>query len=349
MKFQRLVLLVSLFSLSAVYTATAHQSIFDLLSQTEVLEVKLAVDFQALTANKRDDTKHPATFSFLAADSTDQAWNIKVKLRGKFRRMRCDDTPPLKLYFDKKDLAAAGLADFNDLKLVNYCSDNLKEGRELLLREFLTYKMYNEISDASYRVQLLKITYQDTKSDLVKEQLAFIIEDTAQLRARLAAKKYKSKKEKERPGYDMAQVKMMTLFQYLIGNSDWQLSYEKNTKYFLKDDKLQVIPYDFDFAGIVDAPYARIKLKDGTSTAKPRIYQGTAEHLKDMDATIDLFRSKRKALLNLVKSNKLIKRKTRFKMIDYLNTSFRKIDVASLRAVMAKEGEGHRLTGAAVE
>ena len=135
----------------------------------------------------------------------------------------------------------------------------------------------------------------------------------------------------------------------MIGNSDWQLHYQKNTKYFLKDEKLQVIPYDFDFAAIVDAPYARIRLDDGSVTAKPRLYLGTAEHLADMEATFELFRARRKAIQKVVKSNDFIKRKTRFKMIEYLNSFYSKMNVESMRAVMAKDEKGLQVKKPAIQ
>ncbi|MCB9349767.1 MAG: hypothetical protein H6573_19980 [Lewinellaceae bacterium] len=62
-----------------------------------------------------------ATLSFLDKQGNRQEWPLDISLRGKFRRMHCKDMPPLRLDFSKKDLEEAGLAQFDDLKLVNYC------------------------------------------------------------------------------------------------------------------------------------------------------------------------------------------------------------------------------------
>ena len=170
---------------------TAPVSIFDKMNFEEVLEVTLEADYVEVLANRRSEEKFPGKLKFTDADGQPQLWNVKLEIRGKFRRMKCVEMPPLKINFDKEDLAAEGLTNSNDFKLVTQCVEDTKKAKNLLLKEYLAYKMYNELTDASYRVQLLKINYQDSHTGDKKVHWAFLIEDTAQLRARLGAKKVK--------------------------------------------------------------------------------------------------------------------------------------------------------------
>ena len=106
---------------------------------------------------KRNTEKHPAVFSFTDQSGAVQTWNIKVNLRGKFRRTRCENLAPLKLNFKKSELKAAGLAKFDDMKLVTHCMSSKSDAKALLQKEYLAYRLYNELTENSYRVQLLKI------------------------------------------------------------------------------------------------------------------------------------------------------------------------------------------------
>ena len=46
------------------------------------------------------------------------------------------------------------------------------------------------------------------------------------------------------------------MFQYMIGNTDYSITYQHNEKLFYIDDKIVPIPYDFDMSGMVNASYA---------------------------------------------------------------------------------------------
>ena len=50
----------------------------------------------------------------------------------------------------------------------------------------------------------------------------------------------------------------MAVFQYMIGNTDWSVPFLHNIRILSVDASSipSVVPYDFDHAGIVDAPYA---------------------------------------------------------------------------------------------
>ena len=46
------------------------------------------------------------------------------------------------------------------------------------------------------------------------------------------------------------------LFQYMIGNTDFAVKYQHNTKVIFVDKKFVPVPYDFDMAGFVNTSYS---------------------------------------------------------------------------------------------
>src|SRR6185503_14172844 len=52
------------------------------------------------------------------------------------------------------------LYPLNSLKMVCTCYEN-SNGDQLLLKEYLVYKMFNLITDKSFRVRLMDLSYED--------------------------------------------------------------------------------------------------------------------------------------------------------------------------------------------
>src|SRR5690606_9238581 len=86
----------------------------------------------------------------------------------------------------KEKLVGENIKPHNKLKLVTHCLDDKNDGQENLLKEYLAYKLYNELTDQSYRVQLIRINYVDTKGKVSKiRRYGIIIEDTDEMAERL--------------------------------------------------------------------------------------------------------------------------------------------------------------------
>ncbi|MCK5441392.1 MAG: hypothetical protein KAJ23_05845, partial [Maribacter sp.] len=68
----------------------------------------------------------------------------------------------------------------------------------------------------------------------------------------------------------------MAVFEYMIGNTDWSVQYQQNIKLIMTDStSLPIaIPYDFDHAGIVRAPYANPAPELQLSSTLHRRYRG---------------------------------------------------------------------------
>jgi len=271
--------------------------------------------------------------SFADKNGQLQSWNTKVSLRGKFRRMKCAEMPPLKLKFKKDDLSAAGLSTSNDLKMVTQCVENEKEAKELLLKEYLTYKLYNQITDYSYRVQLVKVSYKDAESGNVKNQWAFLIEDTAQMRDRLSAEKFNKKDILELEKVNAKIDRTASVFQYLIGNHDWGVANQKNIKIIKKENEFFSIPYDFDFSGIVGASYATGNGQLGIKTRYDRVYLGLDQNLENLQETVEIYNAEKAALIKTIKEFKLLNHSARKDMISYLESFYKDGNVIKTKEI----------------
>ncbi|MFT4760137.1 MAG: hypothetical protein ACI9XO_000926 [Paraglaciecola sp.] len=301
--------------------ATSEHSIFDLMNHTEVLELTLEADISDLSTNRNTEEYQAGFVRFADDTKMEQAWNVKIRPRGKYRRRICE-MPPLKLKFKKAELETAGLSKFNDLKLVTHCSKNKLEAKEWLMKEYLTYKLYNELTPNSFRVQLVRINYIDVPTGKKTKNWGFLIEDKDQVADRIDAETCDCN------GMDMADLnqnseKLMTVFQYMIGNEDWDLMMVRNLKMFKKaDGQIIPVPYDFDFAGIVNAGYAIPNATYNMTSIVDRAYFGTAQKEENLTSTMRYLKLKKKDLISIVKNFKSLSFENRATIVHYLQSFY---------------------------
>ena len=317
-------LLLFLFLTTTLFAQEA--SIFDVMNHKEVLTVTLKADFAMVDSARKSKDKIPAIFSFEDKNGKDQIWNVKLTTRGNFRRLRCE-MAPLKINFKKKELKAAGLAKFDDMKLVTHCVSSKLEAKALLQKEYLAYKLYNQITEYSYRVQLLKINYVDVNTRKKTKHWAFLIEDTAELRNRIqATAKVENNLNLPRDTFHDGLLKIASIFQYMIGNADWDLNVGRNVKYLIKNGKVIPVPYDFDFSGLVDAPYAIPNPNFGIPTVKTRIFLGYKEDMEHLRTTLAYFKTKRSDILKTIEEFRVLDVTKREEIMYYIDSFYTTIN-----------------------
>lgn len=329
---QQLISLFALLLALSLFAFTTKQnieetSIFNQLSYQELVKAEIETDLDSLMNSKKTETEVPATLTFEDGGKMEQKWAITLQVRGKFRRRTCQ-FPPLRLNFSKKDLNAKGMKTHNNLKLVVHCLDS-EAGDEYVLREYLAYKLYQRLSPESYRVQLLRVKYKDSKKKKTFTHFAILMEDEDELAERLGGKVcedcYNLPKEKFRS----ENVNMQDLFQYLIGNTDWSAPMARNLKLMetSKDGKFIMIPYDFDFSGFVSAPYASVDaVTMGVKTVKERVFLGFAQSPEEMETTVKHYKYKEKELNDVIKKFKWISLESKEHLLEYLNSFYRCLD-----------------------
>lgn len=307
----------------------SNRSFFDAFANDDIVNVTIETNITDLIENRKRDEYLPATMKWKDASGIWNTFEVGVMPRGKFRRRICD-FPPVKIKLSKDELKASGFAKYNKLKLVTHCIDDKNEGNSNLLREYLAYKMYNELTDNSFRVQLVKITYIDNVGDYGKEtRYGFIIESKKELSNRLGGKEAKDCFNPDPSTIVNKDLGIASVFQYMIGNGDWDIPMNKNiTMVKLNNSsKLVPVPYDFDFAGIVNADYAIPNPNYGLISTQDRVYLGTELNNNQMRATLEYFQSKRKDLNKVIKSIKPLKYDDEQEIYAFMNQFYQEVDL----------------------
>lgn len=301
---------------------TDKPGIFQMLSQADWLELNIETDMQQLLTGKRTEKLQPAKLSY-RLDGQAFEWDIEIKTRGRFRLMNCD-FPPLELKFKKDDLATSGLAPFDELKLTTHCLASPGDSRELVLREYLAYRIYNTLTDSSFKVQLAEITYIDSSGKIKPmTRWAFVMESMDELLARLQSE------ECECFGITPEQItpfsqSLMAVFQFMIGNADWNVLHSRNIKLVRTDSSSPwvVIPHDFDFSALVGAPYA-IPSKDlGQTEITQRIFLGPNLPDDYLERALVLVNVNKETLLSMIKRFKKLPRGARKETYRYLKSFY---------------------------
>jgi len=305
-----------------------QNSVFDqlfLLSE-DVLEFSLTTDLQNLIVNKATNEYQKAFIEINDKSGNTISHKLKVKPRGKYRRRICD-FPPLKLNFSKSELIQKGLnPEFDKLKLVTHCTDNEADAKDNVLREYLTYQIYNKLTDNSFRTKLVKIKYVDLhNSSETIVRYGFLIEDTDEMAMRLNGEicdchGIKSEMIARTP-YNLS-----AMFQYMIGNEDWNSEMLRNVKavklFTGGTGNNIIVPYDFDFSGIVDAPYAIPDPDLRHYSVKQRHFFGEFADQNELEAMSNHFLSKKKEILRTVKEFKILSLNSRLEIDSYLKEFF---------------------------
>jgi len=293
-----------------------------------LIEATLTTDYKKLQAEKELDAYQPASIVMKFPDGTSIHEEITVAARGHFRRETCF-IPPLRLNFHNP--GAPRLNDLGKLKLVIGCGSG-KDDEQLLLKEYLVYKIYNLLESKSFRVRLIKLNYNDSRGKLRSfSQHAFFIEDDKDMAKRNGC--VMSKQQIISSKYtDRNMLTMVGVFQFMISNGDWGIN--PTTVHNLKlvcnqnspDSPPFAVPYDFDHSGFVNASYATPAEQLGTETVKQRVYRGYPRTIEELEAVFNVFRDKKNAIYSLVNNFTLLKERERSGLIDYLEEFYRIID-----------------------
>jgi len=299
------------------------QSIFDILSQEEVLHISIKTDLNNLLVNKRSDKYQTANLYIPGQSAYPTRWNVNIKARGKHRRMTCD-FPPMKIKFDKVELGNSNLSSTSTLKIVSHCSGQA-ENEELLLKEYLVYKMYNVLTPYSFRTQLIKINWEDTSGKYnIGVKWGFLIEHEDNIIERLACTSYDDRGAHHHQ-LNHQNAAIFYLFQYMVGNHDWALLTGQNICFIRSLDSGEelAIPYDFDFSMLVNAYYMVLDWE--LSGPNKRMYLGNLTDAEN-EETIELFQSKKKEIFDLIDSFKKLSKGSRQKATKYIESFYNSLD-----------------------
>ncbi len=302
-----------------------NRSIFDYLIEEEYTEAVITTDLAKLLADRQGETEYQAADLLLTSESGQMmSWEIEVKTRGKYRRRVCDFAP-IKLNFSKSQLRAAGFNDFDKYKLVTHCDEDRYSGETAVLKEYAAYKLYEALTPNSYRTQVLRIRYVDSEGNLPSvRRYAFLIESDAQVEQRLQREECEECLGVAPEQLDREAENLHAVFQYMIGNVDFNLAMSRNLKLFGSERVGGLVPiaYDFDFSGLVAADYAIPATHLGQSTIGDRVFLGLQVEDSLMESTLAKFEEHRSTFFQIIRQERRLSSQARYEMRTYLNSFF---------------------------
>jgi len=319
MPFRKLLLLVLL----AVASRAGASSLFE---DDTVLEVSLSGPLSSLFEEQDDRTELPF---LLRANGVEHS--IRVRVRGNSRKRVCG-FPPLRINFAAGGTTQSVFAGQEKLKLVTHCRDS-DAAQQDTLEEYAAYRIFNVISDVSYKVRLLHITYTDTDGLLDENSFSrygFFIESATELADRVGGQPVHVTGIS--PGsYDSQQAATVFVFEYLIGNTDWSLVAADgddtcchNVDLFDIGSIHHYVPYDFDLSGLVNARYARPDPSVGNSRVTQRVYRGYCVSTDALKNALSDIKARRVDILDVIKQLPGLSEKSLKKAEKYLDQFFAK-------------------------
>ena len=273
------------------------------------LQVRIEAPISTLRRDRSEDEYLEGKFLYVDAAGVQQSLDLKLRPRGRFRKQReiCN-FPPLRLNFRKKQVRDTLFDGQDKLKLVTHCKNSSENYEQNLLQEYLAYRIFNSVTDQSFRVRLMQVTYADTDRDGAERTgYAFLIEDDDSVADRLGMQASKIRKLRYEQ-LDADQTVLFTIFQYMIGNTDFSAVLGSRDDYCCHNailltngiGKFVAVPYDFDFSGIVDAPYAAPGKQFKIKSVKQRVYRGLCTHNEMVQDTIEGFQEQDPAIRRLI-------------------------------------------------
>ena len=170
-----------------------------------------------------------------------------------------------------------------------HCRDR-DDDEQNLLEEYLVYRSYYLLTDESFGVRLARITYADGEDDddpVVR--YAFFIEEAEAMAERLGGV-YLEVRQALPGSFGAEDAVRVSVFQYMIGNTDWSMVRFHNTEVLQNSEGVYVpVPYDFDWTGFVSARYARPDERLRIRNVRQRIYRGFCRPNFDFSAVYAQF------------------------------------------------------------
>lgn len=290
--------LVFIFFITDVSGQTAPDSLF---GSVKPLHIALSISFSEVRESKKDTTYINRKLYYQSSPGKSDSIHVGIKGRGNYRMRECY-FPPLWIKIKKKDANGTVFEGNKKLKLVLPC-DNRESSNDLILKEFLCYKLYEEITSDAFLTRLVNVDLTELKKSKNKMSSVkgILIEDVDKTAMRLHAKALKTVRIAHDALNDTSAARF-ELFEYLISNTDWSIVYQHNSKLFAGNtNQFFSIPYDFDMSGVVNAPYAVVSEVNGEQLdidhVTERLYRGYCRPVPVMQYVRKEFLAKEEKLM----------------------------------------------------
>jgi hypothetical protein len=323
----RLKVLAALCALPFTAPAHAQQPAKPLFAANEPIRIAIQAPLSTLTRNR----SYEGTIAGTLTDPSGQSLPIGLALRGITRRTsEICDFPPLRVDFTAAPPATSLFAGQKKLKLVTHCRSSPSFQQHVLL-EYAAYRMFNLLSPKGFRVRLANIDYRDANGRPIVSRVGYFIEDLGDVAQRNGTRQTRGPERIAIADLNPAEAARYALFQHMLANHDWSMRAGPVGKNCCHNAELigplvpgsvTPIPYDFDFSGLVNAPYATPPAVLDIGDVRQRLYRGYCIHNVYALAAAREMRAARPQILDVLSQVPGLEPATRQKAVAYLDRFF---------------------------
>lgn len=326
---------IASFHVALAASAQAITEADPLFQDDEPIEITIIAPLRSLMKDRPDEDYLDGRVQYTASDGSTVEFDVGVRTRGKYRRQsRVCPFPPLRLNFKSSQTKDTLFHKQDKLKLVAHCRNKSTRYNQGVILEYLAYRILNILSDVSYRVRLLHVNYVDSDNRLSDfEQYAFMIEHKDSLTRRTELSQIevaRTQVRKLQPDY----TNLVSVFQFMIGNADFspvagpagEPCCHNHTLFGREGELYYSIPYDFDMAGIVDAPYATPNPRFKIRSVRHRLYRGRCKNNDQLPASLKKLQDNRHRIFALLHAQEELTTSMRKKILSYIEKFYAVID-----------------------
>jgi hypothetical protein len=326
----------ALFLLTFEVSAQEVKAPDPLFQSDEILDVRIVAPLASIISGRSDDIELPGTLQYTNDAGETVDLDIQMRARGRFRRKNevCR-FPPMRLNVVKSQAKGTLFHKQDKLKLVTHCQTS-SVYEQVLLREYTAYRILNVMTEASFKVRLLRVTYVDSDGKRGDEvRYGFVIEHRDRLAKRLG------KSVLEIPGthprtLNMEYASTIALYHYLIGNTDFSsvkgakknLCCHNHILFGNENEKVWSAPYDFDQSGLVDAPHAGANPKFKLQTVRERLYRGRCMYNDQLESVIAKYNDKRDEVFTVLNEVEVAKSSSNKSMVRFVEKFYKIVNSA---------------------
>ena len=271
---------------------------------------------------------------------------ITLSLRGITRRTQdvCS-FPPLRVDFGEKVGGKSLFKGQKRLKLVTHCQSAPSFQQNLLL-EYTAYRLYNRLTPLSFLARLAMVDYVDEKGRPIVSRLGFFLEDADDVAKRNDLERIRLQGRVPVSSLSPRDAARFALFEDLISNLDWAMTAGPAGTDCCHNSRLLgpkgatsnliPVPYDFDYSGMVDAPYAVPPTGINLPNVRARRYRGFCRHNAESQAAATDFLGQRAALIAILGGTPRLEDGNVKKAAAYLNGFFDQLAGAQGLAAIQK-------------
>jgi hypothetical protein len=227
------------------------------------------------------------------------------------------------------DTTGSLFTGIDKIKMVPQCIQGMQE---IVLREYVVYKLLNAITDFSLKARIVEVEYIDTNADALKKtkkgpkqvtEYGFLIEPIESFEKRNGV--FRVKQENYGQKYIEPEIMdRIAIFNYMIGNTDWAVPLQHNIQIYTNPwgsskNYLSAVPYDFDYNGIVNSNYAVPMEELNISTFRQRVYQGLCRTDAEWLKSLEIFREKEEVLRNIISDSPYLNRESKKYMSSFID------------------------------